>query len=281
MLAGLLLFGASAVLLRPSEEVIWWQLLGCEVAAVLAGLWVSLKSPFIVERLLAFRREYLDRALYGEHYKLARYGWLALFVPASLTMFIREPGSVLAAVTAIAMTVAAMSAVYGAVPVLRPVGYVMVLALGWFAGSMIHDSMFPNQHIAACIAYVMCIHCLLMTHAMREHDLALFPGRLLGVRLAWVAGSVALILAPHLVPASYIAAPLLWLWVLAGAVIGTFSAPLVTALLLYVPLWAVTAASYDDPGLISDQRIVPMEELLLALMIYMVLSISQARRSNK
>ena len=281
IVAGLLIFGVTTLLMPPSDEAFWWRLLSCEVVAILAGVWVSLKSSFIVERMLAFRHQYFDQPLFGEHHKRLRYGWIGFFVPASLAMFIPQPGAAVQSIVALAMAVSAAAALYGAMPALRAVGYVLIAAVAGVMGSLLKSDVFASQHIVACIGLAACVHTLLITHGMRQQDLALPSARLAAVRYAWLTGSVALIVAPCLVGLPYAAAPMLWLWVLAGAIIGTYSASVLIVFPCYIALWVVIHESYQNADAVSDKLVIPIESLLLALAVHVAMSLWWDRRHNK
>ncbi len=279
LLAGLVLFGATALLLPAEDESLWWRLLGCEIVAVLAGIWVSLKSANTVARLARFKADYFERPLYGEHYKLARYGWLAPFTLLSLVLFVPEPGEWLQFVAMVGMLACAGWALFAASLVLTPVGYALSAVVAWLLGGFVHRGMFPQHAVLTALAFAVCLHSLLTTHAMRAHDLPFPPARLWHLRMAWLAGAAALFTAQYAAVPEFVTL-VLWLWVLAGAIIGAFSVSPLLALPVYLAAAIAAAPVRANVGAAGHARLLSLESLLLVIMVYTALSMWQKRDRN-
>ena len=92
--------------------------------------------------------------------------------------------------------------------------------------------------------------------------------------------ALALFAAPYLMPLPALAQPLVWLWTLAGIVIGKFSAPLwIVAPLYYLGLKLAGAARHAAQVRL-EPRLVEFQLLLLAIAISMVLSLWQNRQRH-
>ncbi|QBH99737.1 hypothetical protein EYF70_01955 [Pseudoduganella albidiflava] len=280
VVAGLVLFGISAGVTGGSLDGWgWWRFLVCEAAALAAGAWVTFKAPPMAGALLRCKVEHVDPLLFGDRYLLGRYGWLAPFTVVTLAMFVPEPGAVLYAATAVGMAACAAAALFGASPALTMQGYALVAVSGLMLSGFMHE-VFPGYHVVAFVGVVVCLQTLLLSHGMRQHDLGMAGPRLLAVRIGWLLGSVALFLAPYYMALPAGAALLLWLWVLGGVIIGSFSARLLIVLPAWFVLWLLAAAKRDLLAVQPETRVVALESLLLALAICMAQSLWRNRRAH-
>ncbi|WP_207221106.1 J domain-containing protein [Pseudoduganella lutea] len=280
LVAGLVLFGISAGFTAETlDEWGWWQFLGCEAAALAAGVWMTFKARPLAGALLRFKAEHADRLLFGDRHLLGRYGWLVPFAVVSLAMFVPEPGAILVTATAVGMVACAIAALYGASPALTMQGYAMVAFLGMLLSGFMNN-MFPGHHVVATVGMAICLQTLLQSRGMRQHDLGVAMPRLGAVRAGWLLGSAALFLAPYFMTLPAGAVPFLWLWVLGGVVIGSFSARALIALPAYVVLWVLASARRYSMAVPPEPSVVALQSLLLAAAVYMALSLWRDRRAD-
>lgn len=281
LFGGVVLFLALLFLLpaATTDAAVGLLLLGAVAVALLAGVcYVRQPRPDGQGALARLKARMLDEPLHGEHHLVARYGWLLAFVPVSLLMLVPQPSPGWQQAAAAAMVVCAAAAAYGAAPALTKVGYALLVAIGLFLGGVFQRQLLDGHLPLAGCCMAFCLHSLLMTHAMRAYDLARCVPRLDTLRRGWLLGTAVLFMAPYFVTLPALAPYAMWLWLLAGALLGPFSAPALVVLPLYLVAWFLASDLRFRMALVTDPRVVALESFLLVVAMFSALSMWHERR---
>lgn len=222
--AGSLLFGAFlAPVLTFVLTVLGYDNAGfgafiaSEILTVGAIAWFKLKRP--AERAESDPASLKHRLLYDLRYRPSwQFGWIPVYALASSALFVPDPPAWLAAIVGVLLAGCLAAASFANSPVLNAATYVVSAAAGvaLAAAMSVGHKVLPFGLVLQSLAMITAVLLFFRT----GNDLCgwarLSPARVTALRLAWMAGTVALVaLGTRELPFAPYAA-FMWAWLIAG-----------------------------------------------------------------
>ncbi len=175
----------------------------------------SPKLTMIVDRYNVIKHDY-------RHRPQLRFGWLPVYLLATLAMFVPEPATWWTSLVLMLLAGAVGVGTFCNSHTFTTLSVLLYLAAAWIGGLILNDLMFVSYGLAACtLASLGGIQIAHQGGADLLHWLSIKDKWYVPARAIWLAGALsAVYLLLTEVVGSALVAPLLWVWVIGGALLS-------------------------------------------------------------
>lgn len=209
-----------------------------------------------------------------------QFGWLALYVPASLLLFIPDPSPALAAFTGVAMLMAVGGSLFANSIAFSKWGIATHLFVAMILGVGMDKDVFPGFGYGVCfLAALGLLQVFYRGGSDLAEWLALRQELIMRLRFAWVAGLGLLLAAGygHVVPPLLLDAAC-WLWMLAGMLLSRPTVNPFFGVLPGVFAGGALARAFPATFVSADRSLIIV--LTIAVIVFMAVNLARARENN-
>lgn len=254
----------------------------CAVMALALALpaWLSFHPPAFLESEAT--KDWLTALMQDIRFRPAvQYGWIGVFLFASLCMFNPNPTELWLWSTMLMLLIAAAIATFANSVQFAPLFFAILAGVAVLMGLGLAERAFPQY---GAFTSALTVYCTLLVLHRDSSDLlawAAMPDSLnVPARLVWMAGAAGLMAYSHFGAMTPLLAPATWCWIVAGMLLSVTAHNIVMPLLGSAALSWFLELSTEGKSILHEQNLTMLSTLIMVITYFMAVNMYRAKTSQ-